>query len=150
MITDLPVVEGLSVRERLALHRAMPACAGCHNFLDPAGLGFEEFDGIGKQITDGSVDASGGLPDGRTYTGARELALLLENDPAVTKCLTGKLMTYAMGRELDAADTEEAARLADELAASNGSLAQLLGSIASSPAFIAPPADVLPGAGAVQ
>ena len=55
----------LSMRERMAQHRASPACAGCHQLMDPAGLSMENFDAIGRwriRTESGSaVDASGGL-----------------------------------------------------------------------------------------
>ena len=42
------VPPGATTREILAIHRADPACAGCHNLIDPGGLAFEFFDGDGK------------------------------------------------------------------------------------------------------
>ena len=58
----------LSMRERMAQHRANPACSGCHQLMDPAGLSMENFDAIGRWRTrteaGTAVDASGGLPDG--------------------------------------------------------------------------------------
>ena len=61
----------LSMRERMVQHRASPACASCHQLMDPAGLSMENFDAIGRWRTrtesGSAVDASGGLPDGSTF-----------------------------------------------------------------------------------
>ena len=100
-----------SVRERMESHRRNPACASCHRMIDPAGLALENFDAIGAWRTrDGGtrgapVDASGQLVDGTRINGVVELrqALLREPDTFV-RTLTEKLMTYALGRGLTAAD----------------------------------------------
>jgi hypothetical protein len=99
------------VRERLEQHRRNPACASCHRMIDPAGLALENFDGIGAWRTrDGGtrgtpVDASGQLVDGTRVNGVVELrqALLREPETFVTT-MTEKLLTYALGRGLTAAD----------------------------------------------
>ena len=38
----------LTTRERFAQHSTDPFCAGCHHLMDPIGLGFESFDGVGR------------------------------------------------------------------------------------------------------
>jgi hypothetical protein len=37
-----------SVRERLAVHRRNPVCAGCHAMIDPPGFALENFDAVGR------------------------------------------------------------------------------------------------------
>ena len=96
----------LSMRERMAQHRASPACAGCHQLMDPAGLSMENFDAIGRWRTrtesGGTVDASGGLPDGSTFTGMNGLrSALLRKPEMFVGTLTEKLMTYGLGRGLE-------------------------------------------------
>ena len=96
----------LSMRERMAQHRASPACAGCHQLMDPAGLSMENFDAIGRwrvrTESGSSVDASGGLPDGSTFTGMSGLrAALLRKPDMFVGTLTEKLMTYGLGRGLE-------------------------------------------------
>jgi hypothetical protein len=96
----------LSMRERMAQHRASPACAGCHQLMDPAGLSMENFDAIGRwrvRTESGSaVDASGGLPDGSTFTGMSGLRTALLRKPDMfVGTLTEKLMTYGLGRGLE-------------------------------------------------
>ncbi len=97
------------MREAMARHRANPVCASCHKLMDPIGLATENFDAIGhwrdRTEDGGAVDASGGLPDGRAFVGMAGLkkALLSRPDLFVTTT-TEKLLTYALGRGLDAYD----------------------------------------------
>jgi hypothetical protein len=96
----------LSMRERMAQHRANPACASCHQMMDPAGLSMEHFDAIGRWRTKTeagtAVDASGGLPDGSTFDGAAGLRTALLTRPELfVGTLTEKLLTYALGRGLE-------------------------------------------------
>jgi hypothetical protein len=98
----------LSMRERMVQHRANPACSGCHQLMDPAGLSMEHFDAIGRwrarTEAGTAVDASGGLPDGSTFDGMDGLRRALLNRPELfVSTLTEKLLTYALGRGLDPA-----------------------------------------------
>jgi hypothetical protein len=95
-----------SMRERMAAHRKNPACAGCHNLMDPIGLSTESFDAIGRWRTrddDGQLlDVAGSLPDGTKYEGVVGLkrAVLAKPDGFVLT-LTQKLLTYGLGRGLE-------------------------------------------------
>lgn len=96
-----PSATATTVRERLEAHRANPACAGCHDRIDPIGLAMEHFDGIGKwrDLDAGEpVDATGQLPDGAAVDGAEELARALAADPRFERCVVRKVFTYAHGR----------------------------------------------------
>jgi mono/diheme cytochrome c family protein len=100
-----------SVRERMESHRRNPACASCHRMIDPAGLALENFDATGAWRTrDGgtrgaAVDASGQLVDGTRINGVVELRQALLREPSTfVRTLTERLMTYALGRGLGAAD----------------------------------------------
>ncbi|HVZ75407.1 MAG TPA: DUF1592 domain-containing protein [Polyangia bacterium] len=92
-----------SLRQRLETHHMNP-CAVCHVVMDPLGFGLENYDPIGAYRTmDGTfpVDASGKLPDGRTFDGAAELSQLVAKDDGFAACATQKLYTYALGRAPD-------------------------------------------------
>jgi hypothetical protein len=91
-----------SLRQRLERHRADPNCASCHQHMDPMGFGLENFDAIGAwHSNDGEaiVDVSGTLPGGQSFRGPAELRAILRSRPdAFARCLTEKLLTYALGR----------------------------------------------------
>jgi hypothetical protein len=97
-----------TLRERLAEHRANPVCATCHDVMDPIGLGLENFDAVGRWRTrepGGDVDARGQLADGTPIDGAAALREALTSDPEqFARVVTAKLLTYALGRGLEAYD----------------------------------------------
>jgi hypothetical protein len=105
---DEKVVASGSLRQRMEQHRANPSCASCHTLMDPLGFGLENFDAIGAwRDRDGAfaVDASGELPDGSAFKGPRELkAILLAKKDEFVRCLVTKMLTYALGRGLEAYD----------------------------------------------
>src|SRR6185436_8190627 len=89
-------------------HRANPTCASCHKIMDPIGFSLENFDAVGKWRTrDGStpIDASGQLTDGTKVDGPESLrnALMPYSDLFV-QTMTEKLLTYSLGRGLQAQD----------------------------------------------
>jgi hypothetical protein len=96
----------LSMRERMAQHRANPVCASCHAIMEPIGLSLENLDAVGKERSLGEssepIDASGSLPDGTAFVGVTGLkqALLTQPDQIATT-ITEKLLTYALGRGLE-------------------------------------------------
>jgi hypothetical protein len=98
-----------SLRERMEQHRANPACAVCHQTMDVLGFGLENFDAVGAwRDRDGrfEIDSSGTLPGGAEFQGAGEMMEILidQKREAFCRCLTEKMLTYALGRGLDAAD----------------------------------------------
>ena len=97
-----------TVRERLERHRQNPACAGCHDRIDPIGFGLENFDVLGRwreQDSGKPIDASGVLPDGTTFNGPEELKrALLERKDLFIRNLTAKMLGYALGRGLERGD----------------------------------------------
>jgi hypothetical protein len=109
-VPPLPDTNGggkaLSMRERMAQHRANSACSGCHQLMDPAGLSMEHFDAVGRWRTRTEagtpVDASGSLPDGSGFDGMAGLRGALLNRPELfVATTTEKLLTYAVGRGVE-------------------------------------------------
>jgi hypothetical protein len=91
--------EGLSVRERLELHRSEPACAGCHSMFDPIGMTLENFDSLGRYRThDGNfeIDPTATFED-QELTSARDLADFIRDDPRTVSCLAERLYGFATG-----------------------------------------------------
>jgi hypothetical protein len=121
-VPDLPErtaeAKPVSMRERMEKHRANPVCAGCHRSMDPLGFALENFDGIGRwRAADGgtAIDASGAFPDGTAFNGPLELRRLLRSrGDEFVSTLTEKLLTYALGRGLEAYDMPTVRRIVRE------------------------------------
>jgi len=98
---DPPMGDPKTVREQMEAHRTNPACAACHNFMDPPGFLFEHFDSSGYYRTvfagDVPIDSSGDL-DGKPLANARDLAAVLETEPRVGRCMVQQLYRHAQGR----------------------------------------------------
>ena len=95
-----------TLRERLEQHRSNPACAACHNMMDPLGFALENFDAVGQYRDRDSgvaIDASGKMPDGTSFNGIEELRQVLATDrrEQFVRCLVEKMMTYAVGRGIE-------------------------------------------------
>ena len=110
-----------TLRERMSAHRANPACASCHNIIDPTGFALENFDAVGRwRIVDESfnvIDASGVLPDGTSFEGVGDMigALVRRPERFVTT-VTEKLLTYALGRGLEPYDMTAVRRIVSSAA----------------------------------
>lgn len=138
-LDETKVGETVSLRQQLEAHRVNATCASCHARMDPLGFALENFDGIGQWRTqDGKlpVDNLGSLPDGRTVQGPDGLKAVLNNDRgAFTRCVTEKLLTYALGRGLEPYDQPAVRTIASRAAAGDYRFSRLVLAIASSPPF---------------
>ena len=118
-LDEVSIGTSASMREQLEAHRKNPTCASCHRRMDPLGFGLENFDAVGAWRTmDGKfpVDASGTLPDGRSFTGPEELRTILKGDrDAFGQALAAKLLTYALGRGLERYDNQTVRLIASRL-----------------------------------
>ena len=118
---DVPALEDnqvdakLPIRERLAEHRKNPACASCHDAMDPVGFALENFDAVGRwrQFENGrNIDATGGLPDGQTFDGVEKLEDgLLQRPELFVRTLSEKLLTFALGRGVESFDAPAIRRI---------------------------------------
>ncbi len=97
-----------TLRERLEQHRSRPECASCHARMDPLGYAFENFDAVGawrERDGEAPIDPSGALPDGERFRGVAELrSFLVQHPEPFARCLTEKLLVYALGRGLTPED----------------------------------------------
>jgi len=95
-----------TLRQRMEQHRNNPACAACHNMMDPLGFALENYDAVGRyRKRDGGsdIDALGRMPDGTEFVGADGLRRVLatERREQFVKALIEKMMTYAIGRGVE-------------------------------------------------
>jgi hypothetical protein len=129
-----------SVRDALEQHRSDPSCSSCHKLLDVLGIGFEEYDGLARLLTDPNIDNLGELPDGREFEGAAELASLYADSEVFVGCLTQKLFTYAVGRAPKDFDIPHLQSIARGATARGDDLPAVIDEIVHTPAFRSPAA----------
>jgi hypothetical protein len=130
----------LSLREAMELHRTNAVCASCHGRMDPIGFALENFDGVGAWRDEDSgvpVDANGKLPNGARFQGPGGLkSLLLEKHrDEFIHTVVEKLMTYALGRGLEARDKPTVRMIARKAAADEYRMSAFLDAIVESPQF---------------
>ena len=108
--TSLPEADADSptLRERIQTHLEDPACASCHTLTDPIGLGFENFDGVGRwrDTENGAlIDATGEL-DGVWFDDAWGLGQVVADHPNLGPCFSQHVYRYSTGRLIDSGQDE--------------------------------------------
>lgn len=120
-LDDSGVGEASSLRQGLEKHRSNAVCASCHNRMDTLGFGLENYDAIGRWRTkDGKfdIDVSGTFPSGKAFATPAEMRSLLRDElPEFARCLTEKMLTYALGRGLERYDRKTMEEINRKLAA---------------------------------
>ena len=129
-----------TMRQRMAHHRANPACSSCHSLIDPMGFALEHFDATGKfRTVDESfnlIDATGSLPDGTAFNGVAELrAGLVRRPERFVTTFVERLLTYALGRGLEYYDMPSVRRIVRDSAPEGYRLQTILLEIARSYPF---------------
>ena len=132
--------EGVASAMQLEQHRANPSLRnGCHAKMDPLGFGLENYDGIGGwRTTDkaAKLDSSGILPDGAKFDGPSELRkVLLGKSELFRRCLSEKLLTFALGRGLEYYDKCVLDELSAKLKTADDQFSALILAIAQSDPF---------------
>ena len=98
----------LTAREQLKRHRADPVCAACHVRMDPLGLALEQYDAVGAfrtRYADQPIDVTATMPDGTQFEGLNGLHdVLWDRRERFTQAFIDRLLTYALGRGLEAYD----------------------------------------------
>ena len=128
-----------TLRETLAVHRGKPLCSSCHNRMDPLGLALENFNALGMwrdKERGQPIDSSGKLITGEPFQDIRQVRHVLATTHHLEfyRCLTEKLLTYALGRGLEPYDVETVDRIVERLEQQNGRFsALLLGIVESAP-----------------
>jgi len=138
-LKDNTISSTLSVRDRLAAHRADVACAGCHKLMDPVGFALENYDAVGRwrMFEEGKpVDNAGGLPDGSEFAGVTGLERgLLKRPELFVGTLTEKLLTFALGRGVEPFDAPAIRKIVREARARDYRFSSLIVGIARSTPF---------------
>jgi hypothetical protein len=139
-IPDNPAAEGTpqTMRELLEEHDVNPACASCHELVDPIGLALENFGPLGAWRDDDNglaIDDSGML-EGQAFHGMAELTALLRDDPVVEACMVRQLYRFATGH-VEQVEIDEPAilALAEVFAEIDGRLDEFIPALVSSTAF---------------
>lgn len=98
-----------SERELLQItHSSQPACIGCHEFIDPAGFGFENFDAVGRYRTVEKsivpIDASGILNTASgtqlVFADSAEYAEQLTSSEQMRGCVSRRFLEHYLSQEL--------------------------------------------------
>lgn len=142
---DVPAIEpdvrgAKTIRDRLAKHRQIETCAACHRKIDPLGFALENFDAIGgwRSEYEGHlpIDASGSFPEGETFTSVPEFRRQLSGRAdQFTRCLAEKLLTYAIGRALEAGDRPHVDAVVNAMQAESRGLRDLIELVVLSDTF---------------
>jgi hypothetical protein len=109
-----------SIRDLLVVHRSKPACAGCHQKMDPIGFGLENFDPTGRWRTsygDKPITVAWDtLPSGEVFSGPAALKkILLKKEDEFARTLSEKMFVYATGRSVGFVDELYLQRLVKNL-----------------------------------
>jgi hypothetical protein len=163
---DVPAIEpdirgATTIRQQLDKHRNTPACATCHNHIDPPGFALENFDPIGNwrdfyrvttrtpaglvSLPYGSgrpvyrgpdVEQGGQTPDGQAFRDITEYKrLLLQDKDQIARNLVQKMIIYATGAEIQFADREVVEQIVDKLRANNYGFRTLVHEVVQSRVF---------------
>ncbi|MFO1450182.1 MAG: DUF1592 domain-containing protein [Opitutaceae bacterium] len=129
-----------TLREMLALHRENALCSSCHSRMDPLGLALERFNVVGSwRDTEAGqpIQSAGQLITGETFDDVRGLKRILVTDRRLDyyRCLTEKLMTYALGRGIEAHDLHGLDEIVEALEVNQGRFSVLLTGVVQSAPF---------------
>ena len=131
----------MTLRQAMEQHRANPTCAVCHSRMDPIGFALENYNGIGKwrvlDDTGATIDSSGVLPGGEKFNGPAGLTnlLLTARKTDFVTTFTRKLMTYSLGRGVEAYDEPVVRSIARDAAKDDYRMTSLIMGIIHSAPF---------------
>jgi hypothetical protein len=142
VIEPPPLDPAKTTRERYAAHSSQEPCVTCHRLMDPIGLVFEHFDGIGRYRANDNgqpIDATGEIvgserSDGK-FNGSSELIEQLEGSPDVQDCYSLSWLRFAYGLKESAESACVVERVQEQLTGSDGSMAAIISVLTSSEQF---------------
>ena len=130
----------MTMRQQMELHRSDALCSSCHARMDSIGLALENYDALGRfheDVNGAPLDTAGTLITGEKFANIPELASILgtsrKND--FYRCLSEKMLTYAIGRSVEYYDTHSIQMLVDAMRANGGVMQSLLFAILESAPF---------------
>jgi hypothetical protein len=136
---NAPDAKKLTLRQQIERHRKDPMCGACHARMDPLGFALENFDVIGRWRTrdgEGDIDASAKLPNGAAFIGPQGLKKhLLDRKEQFAGAAVSRLLTYALGRQLDMRDQPTVRRILRECEGGGYRFADLVAAIVHSTPF---------------
>lgn len=139
-LKDKQDTTGMSLRERLAMHRSDAACASCHNLMDPVGFSLDNFDALGRwrQFDDGQpLDTVGIMPDGSLVHDVATLEdSILKRPKVFVGTMTEKLLTFALGRGIEHRDGPEVRKIVDYAAGKDFRFSAIVRGIVLSKPFL--------------
>lgn len=130
----------LTMREAMAIHREQPLCASCHARMDPLGLALEEYNALGiwRDMDRGKpIETAGELITGEKFADTRDLARVIATARRADfyRCLTEKMLTYALGRGVEYYDSPTIDYIVDQLERDRGQMRTLIYGIVESAPF---------------
>ncbi|WP_437516089.1 DUF1592 domain-containing protein [Sorangium sp. So ce1099] len=104
-----------TTRERFSIHSTDEECRSCHNYIDPFGFSFEQFDGMGKlrdtdngHPVDSAVTVAMGAEIDGAYADSNALAQALSTSKTVRSCFARQVFRASAGRSgKSAAESED-------------------------------------------
>ena len=133
--------DDLSFREKIQQHSNNINCKSCHQEMDPIGFSLENYDNFGRYRTrqfGKTIDARGQLPDGTQFEGSEQLknVLISQRMPNLTRQITEKMLTYALGRQLEYYDEQTIRTIVKETTENDYRFQTLIKSIINSQPFL--------------
>jgi hypothetical protein len=131
-------LSGLSYVEVIAKRNTEQPCAACHSLIDPIGVGFSQFDGVGSYDSTVNPATDYGLApsfDGVPFSSVAGLSTELAKNPAIAACMAEKVFVYAHGRFPSAQDTCGLEAIGQRFAERGHNFKGLLSAMVEAPAF---------------
>ena len=132
--------KGKTLREELEIHRNNPDCRSCHEKIDPIGFGLENFDGIGRFRTqeNGKAIDNTGVIEGHQFSGTAQLKkwLLSERRDEFLNNVAERMLSFALGRELETFDEGPLLKIQKNLAENNWGALSLIEEVVLSHPFL--------------
>jgi mono/diheme cytochrome c family protein len=139
-LDEEPTAATLTMRQRMEEHRKNPACASCHNRMDPLGLSLETYDAVGRMRTASAgserIDVTAVMPDGTRFDGPNGLRdVLAGRSDQFVQTFTEKLLTFALGRGLESYDPPAVRAVLRQASARHYSFSSIILGIVNSTPF---------------